>query len=59
MLSVGLIPDRHYLNPGIGGQHARCKLRLGLMRKSVAHTHRKFWKPQLFTHYDTLHTLLV
>ena len=54
MLSIGLVPNRDYLNTGIGSKDARLKLRFGLMGKPVTHTYRKLRKLQFFTHSNTL-----
>lgn len=37
VLTVRLVPHRNHLNPGIGGQNTRRKLRLCLMRKPIPH----------------------
>src|ERR1700709_944324 len=58
MFSVRLIPYRRHFDPGLGSHHTSCKLRLGLMSKSIAHAHRKFWKFQFVTHYKPGHPSL-
>jgi hypothetical protein len=58
VLSIGLVPNRYYLNTGLCGKDARLKLRFGLMGKPVTHTYGKLGKLQLFTHCNTLFKLI-
>jgi hypothetical protein len=42
MLAVGFVPDRDHLRALLGGQNEGLKLCLGLMRKTITDSKRKF-----------------
>ena len=50
VFAIRLVPDGNNIRTKLGGQDARAKLRVALVRKTVAHAKRELPQLQIFTH---------